>query len=144
MMHFTRHLHERSCSRECFHSLHICIVLCKKDHSCDMSGWPSFLRHDPLQPHLTSSSTACGAGLSRHLTSSSFPYTFCSHPLSFGWGRIGLGYLYYLSRLKMILAVCVAMRVLCVGGSFTPWKVSHELLLEYALQTNLYTCLRSD
>jgi len=38
---FTGHLQERSCNQECFHSLHICIVLCKKDHSRDKSSWPS-------------------------------------------------------------------------------------------------------
>ena len=38
---FTSHLQERSCNQECFHSLHICIVLCKKDHSCDKTSWPS-------------------------------------------------------------------------------------------------------
>ena len=58
--------------------------------------------------------------------------------------------------MKFALFMC-GIRVFCVGGSFSPSKLfvlksshrrsttlSHELLLEYALQTNLSMCLRSD
>ena len=75
----------------------------------------------PLQPHFTSSRTASGAGLSRHLMGDSMPFAFSSHPFSKSGGSFGFGSLYDLSLFEMKLDrwMC-GFSVPSVGGSFSP------------------------